>query len=126
MNSKPSKNRQKISQPQKGARAPDLAARLTTYLIDLRRTTSISVAAAGLARTLLAAITRRVQLLDADGAIPGAIPDVILGATVATALTALASGMSRAEFCAWLRRTADDLDVPPVPHSAPASSGTRP
>jgi hypothetical protein len=59
--------------------------------------------ATDLALRLLTVVARRKEGLD--------IVDAILGATTAAALTSLASGMSRSEFCAWLRRTADSLDL---------------
>jgi hypothetical protein len=64
----------------------------------------MSKQATGLALRLLTVVARRTESIN--------VADAILGVTTAAALTSLASGMSRSEFCSWLRRTADSLDMP--------------
>jgi hypothetical protein len=107
MKTKPSKNHGKIGDSPKGSPACVIEERLATYRGTLRHSTSLSKEAAGLARELLATTEQRVRQQKL-----GTTVDLILGATTASALTALACGdEDRAEFCAWLRRTADSLDV---------------
>ncbi len=105
MNSKRSKNHQKIGDRQTGPKARQVDGRFNEGLASLRVTTSISKPAAMLARELLASVAGRC-------AKRLAYEDAMKGAMAATLLTAHASGMSRREFCDWLRDTAATLEVP--------------
>jgi hypothetical protein len=113
MNSSVSKNRRKIGQPQKVRQSradatPDkgewvraMRRRMTVFFIDLHRTTE-SKDAAKLTRDLLGVTKRHIQELSEN--------DVLIGATTAAALTALACGMTHAEFVGWLRRYASHVE----------------
>ena len=79
----------------------------------LRRTKTIPKAAATLAFELLGVVAkRRGKRLTED--------DAVVGSVAASLLTALATGTTRAEFVAWLRRTARILASPKS--SVPPSS----
>jgi hypothetical protein len=95
------KNRQPPCPPEVG----ELYTRFAANLAALRSTQSMSKGSAKLAHDLLVSIAiRRLRKLGDHDAINGA-----MGAALLTALT---SGISRAEFCAWLRDTADLIDGP--------------
>lgn len=90
-----------------------LDARFKENLLVLRRTTTIPKTSARLARALLASTAERCRanrLSDRD---------VILAAMSAAYLTGLSLGMSRDDFIAWLRISANSLER----STEPASSG---
>ncbi|MFZ3324212.1 MAG: hypothetical protein WA190_17690 [Usitatibacter sp.] len=80
----------------------DFDKRLAANMATLRDATTIPKAAAGLAAEMLAVVAiKRNKKLTED--------DAILGSLAASLLTALSCAMPRAEFIAWLRRTAGIL-----------------
>lgn len=120
MNSSHSKNHRKIGKAKKAPTSRvrvrvlgDLDSRFKENLLALRRTTTIPKPSARLARALLLSTAERClanHLSDRD---------VILGAMSAAYLIGLSVGMTRDEFVAWLRTSANAFERT----TAPASSG---
>jgi hypothetical protein len=91
--------------------ASKLHEELSASLEALCRTTALSKGAAELARQIMLAGAGRLAELGAA--------DVLIGVTTAAMLTALNTGLSRAEFAAWLRHTANKIQG--RPHSPPTA-----
>lgn len=102
MNAKVQKQAKRIAAPDLGAWAASTAERLTTARTDLRRDPGPKKKAADLTCELLSAIKRRVPDMRQQ--------DVMVGSLAAAFLAALAVGLDRSEFVAWLRRYANHVE----------------